>query len=186
MRLTGYDLASDREAAARIRAGQEMTVTLYWQATAPLNAELKTFVHLRDEGNGTVAQVDAAPLQGFYPTTAWQPGEILNDTQRLTLPGDLKPGKLSHRCRAVRREDRPASLCAGRGGEAGGQRGGHRDGGGRPLRRVLLQSSAFRRRCGSFYREGSECLSMSAALVIRKLARYAWNDHALICYELIL
>ena len=91
MRLTGYDLG--RVAADHIRAGQEMTVTLYWQATVPLDAELKTFVHLRDEGNGTVAQVDAAPLQGFYPTTAWQPGEILNDTQRLALPGDLKPGK---------------------------------------------------------------------------------------------
>ena len=68
-------------------------MTLYWQATAPLDADLKTFVHLRDEGNGTVAQVDAAPLLGFYPTTAWQPGEILNDTQRLALPDDLKPGK---------------------------------------------------------------------------------------------
>jgi hypothetical protein len=87
VRLTGYDLASDR-----IRPGQEMTVTLYWQATAPLDADYKTFVHLRDEGNQTAAQVDAAPLQGFYPTSAWQPGEILNDTQRLTLPGDLKPG----------------------------------------------------------------------------------------------
>jgi len=92
VRLTGYDLPSDRLSADRIRAGQEMTVTLYWQATAPLEADLKTFVHLRDEENRPVAQVDAAPLQGFYPTTAWQPGEILNDTQRLILPGDLKPG----------------------------------------------------------------------------------------------
>jgi hypothetical protein len=87
VRLTGYDLAGDR-----IRPGQEMTVTLYWQATAPLDADFKTFVHLRDEENRSVAQVDAAPLQGFYPTTAWQPGEILNDTQRLVLPRDLKPG----------------------------------------------------------------------------------------------
>jgi len=88
VRLTGYDLAGDR-----IRPGQEMTVTLYWQVTVPLEADLKTFVHLRDEENRAVAQVDAAPLQGFYPTSAWQPGEILNDTQRLALPGDLKPGK---------------------------------------------------------------------------------------------
>jgi hypothetical protein len=92
VRLTSYDLPSDREAVAPIRAGQEMTVTLYWQATAPLDADYTTFVHLRDEGNQTAAQVDAAPLQGFYPTSAWQPGEILNDTQRLTLPGDLRPG----------------------------------------------------------------------------------------------
>ena len=44
-------------------------------------------------GIGRPPRSDAPPLQGFYPTTAWQPGEILNDTQRLTLPGDLKPGK---------------------------------------------------------------------------------------------
>ncbi|MCU0500669.1 MAG: exosortase/archaeosortase family protein [Anaerolineae bacterium] len=88
VRLTSYDLAD-----SLIRAGQEMTVTLYWQATAPLDADYKAFVHLRDAGDGTVAQADAAPLQGFYPTTAWQPGEILNDTQRLALPADLQPGK---------------------------------------------------------------------------------------------
>ncbi len=88
VRLVGYDLASNR-----IRPGQEMTVTLYWQTTAALGADYTVFVHLRDEENRTAAQTDAAPLRGFYPTSAWQPGEFLGDTQRLVLPGDLRPGR---------------------------------------------------------------------------------------------
>lgn len=90
LRLTSYDLAG-----ARIRPGQEMTVTLFWHAvtaTAPLNADYTVFLHLRDAADHTVAQADAPPLQGFYRTSAWQVGEILNDTHRLTLPADLKPG----------------------------------------------------------------------------------------------
>jgi len=90
LRLTSYDLAG-----ARIRPGQEMTVTLFWHAvtaTAPLSADYTVFTHLRDAADHTVAQADALPLAGFYRTSAWQVGEILNDTHRLTLPADLKPG----------------------------------------------------------------------------------------------
>ncbi len=87
LRLASYDLAGDR-----IRPGQEMTVTLYWQVTAPLDADYKVFAHLRDAADRTVVQADAPPLQGFYRTSAWQAGEILNDTHRLAPPVDLKPG----------------------------------------------------------------------------------------------
>jgi hypothetical protein len=87
-RLTGYDLAGDR-----IQPGHEMTTTLYWQSTAPLQTNYTVFVHLRDEKGRTLAQTDAPPMQGFYPTSAWKIGEILNDTQQVMLPDDLKPGR---------------------------------------------------------------------------------------------
>ncbi|MGE5602541.1 MAG: hypothetical protein ACM30E_05795, partial [Nitrososphaerales archaeon] len=88
VRLTGYDLAQET-----IRPGQEITTTLYWQPTVPLETDYTVFVHFRNENGQTIAQVDAPPLQGFYPATAWKPGEILNDTQRIVLPNDLKPGR---------------------------------------------------------------------------------------------
>jgi hypothetical protein len=69
-----------------------MTITLFWQVTAPLDADYTVFLHMRDAADRTMAQADAPPLQGFYRTSAWQIGEILNDTHRLTLPADLKPG----------------------------------------------------------------------------------------------
>jgi 4-amino-4-deoxy-L-arabinose transferase-like glycosyltransferase len=87
VRLTSYDLAG-----GSIRPGQEMTVTLYWQVVAPPDTDYTVFIHLRDAADHTVAQADAPPLQGFYRTSAWQLGEILNDTHRLTPPADLKPG----------------------------------------------------------------------------------------------
>lgn len=87
MRLTGYDLAS-----SLVRAGEEVTVTLDWQTTADMDVDYSTFIHLRDAANRTVTQVDAELLGGFYPTSAWQPGEVFGDTQRLALPQDLPAG----------------------------------------------------------------------------------------------
>ncbi len=88
VRLTGYDLASNV-----IRPGEEMTVTLYWQTTADMDVDYTAFIHLRDDKNRTAAQADAELLQGFYPTSEWQPGECVGDTQRLALPDDLVPGR---------------------------------------------------------------------------------------------
>jgi hypothetical protein len=88
VRLTGYDLAGDV-----IRPGQEITTTLYWRSTAALDTDYTVFVHFRDANGQTVAQADVPPLQGFYPTAAWKPGVIMDDTQRIVLPDDLKPGR---------------------------------------------------------------------------------------------
>jgi len=103
VRLTGYDLAS-----SVIPAGEEVTVTLYWQTTADMDVDYSTFIHLRDAGNRTVAQADAELLQGFYPTSAWQPGEVFGDTQHLSLPKDLPAG--------------PYRICAGLYDASTGQR----------------------------------------------------------------
>jgi hypothetical protein len=88
VRLTGYDLAPDT-----IHPGEAITPTLYWQSTAPLDRDYTVFIHLRDAAGRVVAQTDTPPLQNFYPTSAWQPGEILNDTHQIDLPAGLAPGR---------------------------------------------------------------------------------------------
>jgi len=95
VRLTGYDLES-----SLVRAGDEMTVTLYWQTMADMDVDYSAFIHLRDARTGesacsscrTVAQADSELLQGLYPTSAWQPGEVFGDTQHMSLPQDLPAG----------------------------------------------------------------------------------------------
>jgi hypothetical protein len=87
VRLTGYDLAEQP-----LRPGAEVPLTLYWQVTGALDRDYSVFVHLVDAGDKMVAQADALPLQGFYPTSRWESGEILNDTHRLSVPADLQPG----------------------------------------------------------------------------------------------
>jgi hypothetical protein len=39
-----------------------------------------------------VAQRDAEPQDGAAPTTGWVPGEVLDDTYAVDVPGGLPPG----------------------------------------------------------------------------------------------
>ncbi len=87
VQLLGYD------AALPARPGGAWEYTLYWQATAPLERDYTLFVHLLDANNVLVGQGDSPPLQGVYPTSRWQPGEILNDAQSLPIAADLPSGK---------------------------------------------------------------------------------------------
>ena len=74
--------------AAPIATGRDRDLTLYWQALAPLDADYTVFAHLLGEYNpatgGPVwAGHDGQPDGGHYPTTAWQPGEIILDVHPL-------------------------------------------------------------------------------------------------------
>jgi hypothetical protein len=63
--------------------GSEFQLTLYYQAQGPAAADLTQFVHLFDPGREMAAQLDAPPLRGANPTTAWQAGEVI--VESLTL-----------------------------------------------------------------------------------------------------
>ena len=39
-----------------------------------------------------IAQHDGQPAAFFAPTSAWQPGEVIDDRHSLSLPPDLPPG----------------------------------------------------------------------------------------------
>jgi hypothetical protein len=89
-RLVGYDLD-----ASRVAPGQQLPITLYWQATEATGDRLKVFVHLLDPQGNIVAQSDAEPGDGTYPTSSWLPGEYLADKHLLTVPEDARPGPAS-------------------------------------------------------------------------------------------
>jgi len=81
--LTHYALATDR-ATNRVR------VTLYWQSIAPSAEEYTVFVHLLDASGTIVAQRDAPPRDGAYPTSIWTPGEIIKDEYELQIPANAR------------------------------------------------------------------------------------------------
>ncbi len=54
-----------------------MKVTLFWRATASSERDYTAFVHVVDADDEIVAQVDAQPLDGRYPTSIWSPGELI-------------------------------------------------------------------------------------------------------------
>ncbi|MCB0211636.1 MAG: glycosyltransferase family 39 protein, partial [Anaerolineae bacterium] len=63
-----------------------LTLKLYWQPITQPSADYTTFFHLRDGSNQNVAQKDAPPAAGRYPTSLWDTGEIIIDA--ITLPLD--------------------------------------------------------------------------------------------------
>jgi hypothetical protein len=69
-----------------------LTLTLDWQAIAPVAGDYTVFAHLLTEDDSKVAQLDTRPCSGECPTTTWQPGEIVEDRYQLALPSDAPPG----------------------------------------------------------------------------------------------
>jgi len=85
--LDGFDLSS-----AQVRPGETVTVTLYWRATAPVNRSFTVFTHLEDDRRSVITQHDKTPLDGAWPTIAWEPGWPVVDRYQLPVPEDTPPG----------------------------------------------------------------------------------------------
>jgi hypothetical protein len=60
---------------------------LYWQATTSLDIDYTVFVHSLDAEGRLIGQADGPPVAGHYPTSRWQPGEIVQDS-RVVPPGN--------------------------------------------------------------------------------------------------
>jgi len=85
--LVGYDFPQDA-----VRPGDTLPVTLFWQAQARIPADYQVFVHLIGPDGQPVAQGDKTPLDGDWPTTAWEPGQTFRDEYRIKVPNGLAPG----------------------------------------------------------------------------------------------
>ncbi len=89
IRLLGYDLSADRA-----KAGETLTVTLYWRASAAIPKRYKVSVFILGErfnpatNNPLWGQQDNEPVNWTTPTTLWPPGSILADSYTVkVLPG---------------------------------------------------------------------------------------------------
>ncbi len=88
--LVGYDRSPHSPGP-----GEQLQVSLYWEALRPMQAQYHTFVHLLDAEGQMVTQSDRQPGGVFYPTTLWRPGERLRDDHFLTVPSDAPEGVYS-------------------------------------------------------------------------------------------
>ncbi len=79
IRLAGYDIEQD---------GQAVDLTLHWQALQAPAGDYTVFVHLFDPAtHEVVAQSDAMPQGGAYPTSWWSPREVISEVVSLPLAG---------------------------------------------------------------------------------------------------
>jgi len=85
--LLGYDLKP-----TRIKPGETLHLTLYWQALTTMKTSYTVFTHLLDGENKLWAQQDNQPVGGIHPTSAWAEGEIVRDNYSLLVPEDAPKG----------------------------------------------------------------------------------------------
>lgn len=81
--LLGYGLSP----AAAV-PGETLSVTLYWQATGEIGADYPIFLQLVAGDGERVAGRDTHAGLGRYPTSRWQPGQVIADTIPLPIPED--------------------------------------------------------------------------------------------------
>jgi hypothetical protein len=82
IKLIGAELGLDK-----VRPGERVPVTVYWQALKPMNANYSVFVHLIGREYQNVGQFNSYPALGLRPTTTLQPGQIWRDTYPTLVNG---------------------------------------------------------------------------------------------------
>lgn len=85
--LLGYDMSSDS-----VRKGEQVKITLYWQAKERQLQSNKVFIHLLDDSGKLYAQHDGIPGDWGYPTTDWMKNEIVPDRIYLSLDDEIPAG----------------------------------------------------------------------------------------------
>jgi 4-amino-4-deoxy-L-arabinose transferase-like glycosyltransferase len=81
----------DRGVPPLPRENGEVQIRLRWRANAPLPDNYTVFLHYLRDGE-LVAQADSQPAEGHYPTTLWQPGDVVNDDHYVAGIGAPLPG----------------------------------------------------------------------------------------------
>ena len=75
-----------------LRSGEEIRLTLYWQAEGEMGTDYTVFTHLIDEEGNIWGQMDSQPLEGDYPTSFWDIGEVIEDEYTLAINENAPAG----------------------------------------------------------------------------------------------
>jgi hypothetical protein len=87
VRLLGYDLSVSGCGGPR-----RVELALHWAAERRLEQDYTVFVHLVGPDGKMVAQHDAQPAGGRFPTSAWLPGERTVDARTIEIPAGAPAG----------------------------------------------------------------------------------------------
>ena len=87
IRLRGYTLLTQKAVS-----GDTLQLTLFWEATKPIDTRYKVFTHIVDGRGNIVGQRDSDPGGGGRLTTGWQPGELIPDNYGMPISPGTPPG----------------------------------------------------------------------------------------------
>jgi hypothetical protein len=77
----------------RVTGSDDIAVRLCWEVLAPPQDDYHVFVHLTDGSGQLIGAHDGPPMNGRFPSRAWQTGDIVPDVHELSVPADLAPGR---------------------------------------------------------------------------------------------
>src|SRR6185436_11184569 len=79
--------AGTRVAPLPAHRGRPLTLTHYFETLAPVDREMKMFVHVEDaRAPGILVNRDHHPVDGLYPIDRWKAGEVIEDTYTIDVP----------------------------------------------------------------------------------------------------
>jgi hypothetical protein len=98
LRLLGYDqykLGHKSDPDAQLQAGDPLHVVLYWQAQSRPQTDWLLAMELAPVSSPASPVTEGVfPAAGLdYPTTNWEPGEVVRSQFDLFVPGDAPPGE---------------------------------------------------------------------------------------------
>ena len=93
--IGSLDAPVSASATPAFKAGDTLNLRTFWQVEQPFTSDYFIFVHVLNAAGQTVAQRDAPPWQGRFPTSSWRPGTLIVDLNDLQLPATLPPGDYS-------------------------------------------------------------------------------------------
>ena len=85
--LYGYDLEH-----ILVSPGSELSLNLYWEVLAEFAQDYTVFVHLVSSDGDIVGQGDGPPLNNDYPTSFWEPHEMLLDRHKVLVSDTARAG----------------------------------------------------------------------------------------------
>jgi hypothetical protein len=85
-------LLDARVDASGVSAGGPLIAELTWRARQRLERDYTVFVQVIGPDGRLYGQVDSWPVQGTYPTSAWDAGETVVDPYRFFVDADAPPG----------------------------------------------------------------------------------------------
>ncbi len=92
LRLLGFDPPPDE-----INAGDQLPLTLYWQATAAPGGDYTARLSLVASDGVTLASERAVPGRADYPTSAWLAGDVVRDGRSFLVPAATPSGNYTLR-----------------------------------------------------------------------------------------
>ncbi len=86
--LLGYGLSADQ-----VRSGDTLGLILFWRALRSMEQDYTLLLELRDGAGYIWTEARFLLANEWYPTSHWQPGEILRVPSDLLIDGAVPPGR---------------------------------------------------------------------------------------------